>query len=349
MTLALFALLLADTALGQAPVNVATPEARTAVRTLQLTGSFVAQRSAGLSPRISGLVAETPVDAGDRVAAGDVLVQLDGRLAELGVAEALAAATAAAAELAEAQRLATETRRLAADRFVAETQIAARDAAIEVARANLSVVEAALATARERLARHAVVAPFDGVIAQRVAEAGEWVQTGTPVLELVATDALWLDVRAPQQYFNELAAPVAASVRVEALDQRFRAAIHARVPVSDPDARTFLLRLALEEAPVEQIVPGMSATVDLEWSLGEQVLYVHRDAIQRFPDGSTTVWTVAAEGTAMVARERAVTVRRYEGDHAEISEGIEHDARVVVRGNEVLAEGEAVRVIEADS
>lgn len=330
---------------AQTPVRVTRPEAASAVRTLDLSGSFVARRSARLSPRLSGLVAAAPVDVGDYVALGDVVLRLDERLAELQLAEERAAREEAAARLVEAERLAAEARRLAADRFVAETQIAAREADVGIAQAALAVAEAAVATARERLLRHRVIAPFDGVIAERLSEAGEWVQTGTPVAELVATDSLWLDVRAPQQYYIELNGDVTAAVRVDALEREWSAEIHRRVPVSDPAARTFLIRLVLAE-PVPGIVPGMSASVRLQWSAEHQVVYLHRDAIIRFPDGTTTVWTIENEGGSSVARERVVTVSRYQGDQVEISAGIGPDALVVVRGNELLVEGEAVRVRE---
>lgn len=184
------------------------------------------------------------------------------------------------------------------------------------------------------------------MVAVRLAEVGEWVETGTAVAELVATDALWLDVRAPQQLWDPLDRQVRASAWVDALGSRVEARVEARVPVNDPAARTFLVRLALAE-PQRSIVPGMSATVRFEWVEDRQVLAVPRDAIIRFPDGTTTVWVVTDGPAGPTAHEREVTVEGYEGDRAELRPGLAADARVVIRGNEVLTEGQAVRIVEA--
>ena len=327
------------------PVSIALPEATAATRSLDLSGSFVARRAARLSPRLSGLVIEASVDAGDAVAAGDVVMRLDPKLAELAVAEAEAASTEAGARLTEALRLAAEARRLAADRFVAETQIAAREAEAGIAEAGLAVARATLATAQERLDRHAVIAPFDGVIAERFAEAGEWVQTGTPVLTLVDPDELWLDARAPQAFWVALGGSVTATVEVDALEMLLDAEVHARVPVNDPGARTFLVRLTVPEQP-PALLPGMSANVRLKWQEDREVVYVPRDAIIRFPDGTTTVWVVDSTGSATTVREIPVTIERYDGDRAAISSGLSATQPVVVRGNEVLVEGQRVTIRE---
>ncbi|MEQ9004973.1 MAG: biotin/lipoyl-binding protein, partial [Pseudomonadales bacterium] len=96
-------LLHSATALAQpaVPVTVAMPTAAESERHVALTGSFIARRVAALSPRVPGLVAGVRVDAGDRVTAGDVLLELDGRLAALAVARAEAGVAEQRAALAE--------------------------------------------------------------------------------------------------------------------------------------------------------------------------------------------------------------------------------------------------------
>ena len=180
-------------------MTVAQPEVRPAVERIELTGSFTARRAAQLSPRLSGLVETIDIDAGDQVAAGNVIVRLDDQLAELQLAQAEAAVAQSQASFDEAVRLRDEALRLGEDRFFPDTEIQARKSAVQVARAALDVARAERDTAAERLARHAIIARFDGVIARRLTEAGEWVETGTAVAELVAVDDLWLDVQAPQR------------------------------------------------------------------------------------------------------------------------------------------------------
>ena len=332
------------------PVVVVSPERAESVQRTELTGSFNAQRASLLSPQLAGLVERVAVDAGDQVVAGDVLVQLDRDLAELAVARAEASVQERQASLDEALRLRDEGRRLVQDRFVPETEVQAREAGVAQAEAALSSSRAELATARALLNQHRVIAPFDGVIASRRTEVGEWVQTGTPVVELVAVDALWLDIRAPQQYWASLQPDARVQVEVDALPGRdFEATVHARVPVSDPDARTFLVRLALTATEAD-ITPGMSARASFEWSRGGEVLRVPRDALTRYPDGTTTLWVVDRDQTSPVANEvqveLAATGARFQAGLIEVRAGLNADQAVVIRGNELLSEGQAVRLLE---
>jgi RND family efflux transporter MFP subunit len=345
----LVAVALGAPALGQepAPVTVTQPEVRPAVDRVELTGSFTARRAAQLSPRLSGLVETISIDAGDTVEAGDVVVRLDDRLARLQLAQAVALVAQARAAFDEAVRLRDEAERLGEDKFLPDTLIQARKSAVHVAKAALDVAGAERDTAAERLERHAIIAPFDGVIARRLTEAGEWVETGTAVAELVAVDDLWLDVQAPQRLWPRLRQDTRVDAVVDALGGRaFTAAVAARVPVSDPSARTFLLRLKLSDANADlDITPGMSARVVLRLSTGADAVLVPRDALIRYPDGTITVFVLDDATTPPKVRQREVVIGRVDGDMAVIESGLEAGQRVVVRGNEALNDDDTVRVV----
>jgi len=327
-----------------APVTVVMPQLQQATQQVQLTGSFNARNAASLSPRLSGLVQELLVDAGDRVAAGDVLVRLDDRLAQLELDQAESAVIQAQAALAEAVRLRDEALRLKDSAVLPATEISARESAVEIARAAVAVAQAQRDTQAERVQRHQVLAPFAGVIAQRLSDPGEWVQTGTALLELVDVSDLWLDVQAPQRLWPQLGAEPEVAVTVDALGERVLAAsVAARVPVSDPAARTFLLRLSLHDRNAD-ITPGMSARVRLVLSGDARNLIVPRDALIRYPDGTTTVWVVDTSQSPPRASQQQVQLAGVSGNSAEIVSGLRPDQPVVVRGNEVLTEGQAVSV-----
>lgn len=334
---------------AQTPVSVAEPQRGQSSETLRFTGNLRARQVAGLSAQEAGLVSEMRVDAGDMVDTDDALVELDAGLVEQDVARSRAARDEAKASLEEARRLAAEARQLGNDRFFPETELRSRESSVTLAEAALARAESELARERERLERHTLHAPFSGVVSERYVELGEWVDPGTAVLELVNVDELWLDVRVPQRYWSDMGRSDGVSVRARAdvaPDRVLDADVHARVPVSDPTARTFLLRLLVEDDSGD-ITPGMSASVEVTLERDQETLRLPRDAILRYPDGTTTVWIV--EDEADVAHEREVDVRRNIGELVEIEGELPDDARVIVRGNEVLDEGETVRVVEDDN
>jgi RND family efflux transporter MFP subunit len=187
-----------------APVSVELPRPAQVSEELRLTGTLTAERSTRLSPRVDGLVARVRVGAGDRVEAGATLIDLDSAVARLALVRAQAGTAEARARATEAERLAAEARRLASDGHLPQTDVARREADGKFAAAALVAAEAAGREQAEILRRHVVPAPFAGVVSRRLTEVGEWVARGTPVIELVATDRVRLDVQAPQERFQAI-------------------------------------------------------------------------------------------------------------------------------------------------
>lgn len=335
-------LLIASPALAAVPVRVVLPAPADFGEQFQLTGTLTADRAAGLSPRVDGLVKSVKVDAGARVAAGELLLQLDDAVARHALARARAGAAEAEANAGEAERLLAEGRRLAADKFIPASQVGTLEARLEQARAALASARAAVAEQDELVRRHALPAPFDGVVAARHAEAGEWVQRGDTVLELVATDRVRLDLQVPQERFAALAGEAKVEVFPDALPGvALPARVEARVPVTDPQARTFLLRLRVDDAE-GRLLPGTSARAVVSLPATEPALAVPRDALLRQPDGGYSLFVAQPEGEGFVARQRTVRVLRDRGSRVAIAEGLAEGDRVVVRGNEALRDGQAI-------
>lgn len=329
-------------------VRIMVPERTTVADRLDLTGSVTAERDASLSPRVSGLVDEILVDAGDRVESGDSLIRLDDTLARLALERAEASLNEGRTQLAESERLREEAETLSADGNIPETLRRTREAEADLALSALARLEAARREQAEIVTRHAIVAPFAGIVSRRHVDPGEWVETGTAVLELVATDRLRLDVQIPQRYLAAFEGEVQTVVRLDALPElEFDARVAARVPVANPDARTFLVRVVIDEPP-PLITPGLSARVEFELSSGADALVIERDAVRRYPDGTTTVWVVETDNDGDIAVEVPVTLGAMLGERIIVHDGLKPQARVVMRGGEGLSPGQRVRVLTDD-
>jgi len=332
------------------PAAVTTTRAvREAVSsTTTLTATVTARRQARLSARASGLIAAMNVDAGDVVQEGAVLMSLDAELAELALERVTAERTQALAELREAERMQGEAQALARGGSSSKSEAAMRESAVRSQTAAVQRFDAQVREQTALVARHRLVAPFAGVISRKLTEIGEWVQTGTPVVELVETGHLRVDVQAPQEMFARLTEGAEATVRLDAYpDREFPAKIATVVPVKDATARTFLVRLEIED-PHALASPGMSARATFRFRGKEQVWQVPRDAVVRFADGTSKVWTVEGEGEAAVARGRTVKLGATLSETIEVLDGLDRAAEIVVRGNEALREGQRVRRLPAE-
>ncbi|HET8806917.1 MAG TPA: efflux RND transporter periplasmic adaptor subunit [Methylophaga sp.] len=343
-SLSLFLLFTARPVIAETtPVTVVQPVIADLSETLRLSGSLTAEKRAMLSPRMDGLVKEVLVDAGYRVKKGDILLRLDPAISKQQLAQAKAATREADAAVMEAKRLVKEAKRLRGENYISATELASREANLALAEAALAAAEANENTRAEELRRHELPAPFGGVISAKMTEAGEWVNRGDQVLELVALNRVRLDVNAPQEQFLGIDENSPVSVYPDAQPgKKLPGKITALVPVSDAQARSFLVRIVLED-PNTQLLPGTSATAEIKLDNGKMPgLSLPRDAVLRHPDGGRSVFIINADNQAI--RKQIQVVR--EIAQRLVITGVNQQDRVVLRGNEVLQEGDSVRIVE---
>lgn len=325
-------------------VTVAPAEETELIEELPLTGTLTAPQTALLAPEVAGRLETIAVDAGDRIEAGAQLATLDDELARLELAAAGAVVEEARAELDDARRRLRDTRELAERQSVAESDLRAREAEVKRDRAVLERRRAEQALQAAMVERHALKAPFDGVIARRMQDAGERVDTDTPVFELVQIDRLRLDLRVPQRHFGRVTRATTARIRLDALPQRtLEARVATVVPVSDPDARTFLVRIDLPNTE-ERMTPGMSARATLKLNTGRTGVVVPRDALIRYPDGRVSVWIAEGAGSTRTVTERRIETGLKFNGRVAVKGGLEAGVPVVVEGNEALQEGQQVHL-----
>lgn len=327
------------------PVTVAPAETAPVVDVVHVNGTVTSPQTAVLSPSVAGLIEAMQVDAGDRVDKGQVLVTLDRELEQLALQRSRAEAAQANTALEDARRRLAEAERIGPTQAIAESAIKSLRA--EVARAEASVDAAAAAVLQHEaiVRRHSVRAPFAGVVSRRIAEVGEWVNPGDGLVELVATDRLRFDFRVPQSHYAQLEKETAVEIVVDALADRVIAGrVQAIVPVKDPGARTFLLRVVADASASLNVTPGMSARAALRIDAHRSGVVIPRDALLRYPDGRNTVWVVVDEGGVSVVHEKRVETGIEFDNLIEIRSGLEAGESVVTRGNEVLRDGQSVTI-----
>jgi HlyD family secretion protein len=184
------------------------------------TGTLEARVRVTISPKISGRIEEVLADQGDRVTKGSVLVRLDNdeltqqveiALATLAVSGAaverlmtdrgrvVAVAEQAKREHRRIEQLATQNVTTESDLdkavesvAVAEAGLARAEAAIIEGQQQVLAAEKTLAYHRARLADTVIAAPFDGLIVQRQRDPGDVAVNGSPILQLVSLEQLWI-------------------------------------------------------------------------------------------------------------------------------------------------------------
>jgi HlyD family secretion protein len=283
-------------------------------------GTVDACRRAGLAPALGGQIANLPVDEGDRVEAGALLLELwnDDVKAELSLAERDARASRSRAREAcviadvakrDAARLtALLEQRLASEEAAdqAEGKAESTAAACTAAEDATRVAEARVDVARAHLQRTQLYAPFDGVIAEINGELGEFVTPSPvgiptpPTVDLIDASCLYVSAPIDEVDAPRVAAGLPARISLDAFpDRAFPGHVRRVAPYvldQEKQARTLEIEAEFDDPEAAGLLAGYSADVE--------VILDERDDVLRIPTS-----LIAADGTVLVFDEATETLQ----------------------------------------
>lgn len=220
-----------------------------------------------------------------------------------------------------------------------EAQYESDRAAIKNAEANVEQAMAGLELARKRLGDTEIVAPFDSFVRKRLVNVGESYKEKTPLMSLVATQALKLQGEVPERFAPQLGPGRRVRVEVEAYPGRtFPGTITRVSPAVDVESRTFTVEASVPN-PGGVLKPGFFAKASIITGMERNVPFVPEEAVVTFA-GIVKVYVVADDK----AEERRVTTGQRRDGWVEVLEGVKVGETVATSGLSQLATGTAVTV-----
>ena len=296
------------------------------------SGEIRARHEVTLGFRIGGKIVERQVEAGTPVKAGQVLARLDPTDAGL-------QSSAAQAQYQLAESEAVRYRELRSKGFVSQSVLDVKEAALQAtaAQAGLARNQSAYTTLR---AGHA------GVVAATLAEAGQIVSAGQPVLRLAQDGEREVAIAIPEAQFIGRRVGEAAEVVLLSGDGVPRTGrLRELSAVADPASRTYAARVSFSVAP-GQVALGMTARVRFTRSQRQtgELLIPHSAIYQQ--GNQTAVWVVGKDRSVSL---RQVKIAAYRDEGAVIVGGLVAGERIVSAGVHRLTAGEKIRLIDAGS
>jgi RND family efflux transporter MFP subunit len=271
---------------GDAPPGVVDPPPRAPPRDAAVTvdapppsfvGVLTASQSVDIAPRVAGMIKDVRVGLGDRVAEGQVVVEMDPvqlreelRAAEAAHAAAIAGLRQAQVDLEDARRkLALETK--AVERGVSPTQnvdearlgVRRAEAAVERARSTQAAEAARAATTREHVANASLRAPFAGTVALRTRDPGNRVEAGQTIVRIVGHGGMRLRLALPPQLARDVAIGTIVMASIETVDRPIPATIKQIAPNLDPASGMIFVEAELDRADADSLQAGLGARVML--------------------------------------------------------------------------------------
>jgi RND family efflux transporter MFP subunit len=315
-----------------APVIVAQAQQQSMATTITATGTVASRNDARLATEVEGRL-EWMAEPGTRVKKGQSVARLDDERLKLALRDNAAAVKRLEAN---ADLLKTQSERLASlapENIVSRNQLDEASSRLAMAEQELEQARVARDRALLDLQRASVRAPFDGYVAERLAQAGEYVALGTPLVRLVDTRNVEVIARAPVSAAATLRA--GQNVRVRDDEHAVESKIRSVVPVGDERSRLLEIRVALQ---TDAWPIGSPVRVELAGSAARSVITVPRDAVI-LRQGSAYVFRVGKDNKA----ERvAVQVGTGRDADVQVSGEIHEGDRIVIRGGERLQPGQTV-------
>ena len=338
---------------GAQLVGIDAVSSENSAQTVPVIGRLLAKQTGAIAALVAAPVKDMPVDVGDAVKRGDVIAVLasDSLKWTLERHKAGVRGAIAALNTAKAQRTLRhqELKRIEdlkdssafsparqADTLqqvaMAESAVLSADAALARARAEQNLAQIALDNTQVR-------APYDGVISQRHVDTGVYLRVGDAVVTLIDNANLEIEVAVPSVRIKALTAGKAVRVDIPGIGT-IEAAVRAVVPEEDPRTRTQIVRLIpLFEAASIPLAANRNVTAFVPAGAADGVLTVHKDAVLN--RGEQRMVFIVKDGKA---EPRNVTLGQSIGVRFEVLSGLEDGDQAVIRGNERLRPGQAVRI-----
>ena len=314
-------------------VRLVEPQSTTAENVRRFFGRIAARETVPLSFEVGGRLIEFPVLEGSGIRAGEVVARLD--------PDPFArAAERAELALEQAERDAERARKLAASNVTSEVRA-------EDARTARDLADVALRDARAALADSVLTAPFDGIVAERIAETFSNVEPGRPILRLHDMSEVRVEIEIPERVLLRAGDPDAIEFTGE---RQGEPPIPLRLVEFEAQTgrvgQSFRAALALPQGAARGMIPGATMTVTAALPATDTPGVVPMGAILAGAGDAFDVMVFRPDGEGhgrVERREIRVTAER--GTAFEV-DGLAPGERVVAAGGHLLTDGQEVRVYD---
>ncbi|WP_404416916.1 efflux RND transporter periplasmic adaptor subunit [Marinospirillum sp.] len=299
------------------------------VENLRLDGVLEAIHRTTVSAQTSGQVQKIHFDVDDRVAAGEVILELDASEQKARLMQAQGALQEAAAGLEAAQSNFNRVEALFQREQVSRSQMDEARRQLKSAQARKNQAEAAVDEARQQLAYTRVVAPYEGLVTQRHVEEGASVSPGQPLISGLSLEDLRVVVALPQRYAAAARNQREAVVRLDE-DRVLETQSMTFYPYADPATHTFRVRMNINNSEGD-LFPGM--LVKVHFPVGQRpALWIPTSALVERGE-LRAVYVVKESG---LPRLRHIRVGQMQNGRLEVLSGLSQGEAVVLNPAEAL-------------
>ena len=313
-----------------APVKVAVAMVSNQpfIRYLDAIGELEAVQEVSVPAEIGGRIVELPIESGQRVTRGQVLLRLNdaperGQLVRL-----------------QGQLDNTRVRLERMKKLIGSNAISRE--ALDNAQAEYTTARGAVQGLVAQIEQRTIRAPFDGTLGIRKVHLGQYVNPGDTLINLIGNKGLYVNFSVPEQALPRFATGKSLLVELDALPHQPLTAVVSSIDPFLDRSRTASVQAHLKNPP-SAALPRMFARVRLPQPLPENTLSVPETAVTYSAYGED-LYVVQPAGIPTVRRVSVETGERREG-WVVITRGVAPGDQVVISGQIKLSDGARIEPI----
>lgn len=310
-------------------------------KSYQFTGSVEGDQRINLSTKVMGEITALPVDLGDPVAKGEVLLRIknDNIIAQRDQVEANLAQ--AEASLKNTQTNYKRIKALYADSSATQKEFDDISTQLGVAEAQVKALKSKRAEIRDLMDYSVIESPIDGYVVQKNVSQGDMASPGQPLLAVEEVTDLKVLVSVPASQIDLFSKGDTLDISIEAAKEHFSGIVQSVNPSADAMSRQFEVKVSIpKDIASRQIVkPGMFADVGLR--KGTDSLLMVPESVLVHRGQLTGLYTVNDNNELLL---RWVRTGRRQNGKVEILSGLKPGERMVLAGDQKLVEGQKITI-----
>jgi RND family efflux transporter MFP subunit len=308
-----------------------------------LPANVKAFEEAALYARADGYLTKWLVDIGGKVAAGQLLAEIDTPDLDQELNQSRATLAQTQANLGLARSTAERWHGLLKDRAVSQQEVDEKAGALAAREADLNAAEAAVRRLEKLTSYKQIIAPFAGIVTRRNVDIGALILAGrngsaTPLFELAQISTLRVYVDVPQAHMRDVTIDLPVEIHVaEFPDRIFTGKVVRTAGALNASTRTLLTEVEVDNRD-GALMPGIHAEVRLKMAQTERPVVVPGSAVIIRGEG-TMVAIVDAQQTVHL---QPVRLGRDLGSSIEVVAGLSENTAIVLNPSDTLKEGTQV-------
>lgn len=216
----------------------------------------------------------------------------------------------------------------------------ARDEDLALHQMEQELMKNSIALAEQKLSKTTLRAPFAGVVSHQMAERGETLAAGIPVLEITQVNPLYVQVDVPARVMSELKEGEKIEVFLPEIDKHITGRIAKKQIIANPETKNYTIEIEMDNEE-QAIFPGLLAEVKLLPDVQKGVWVPLSAVVNR---GENEPFVFIYDQASKRVSQRKVHLGELQGDHVRLEAGVAPGENLVVQGAAFVADGDQVHV-----